>query len=106
MPTKLRLSCRDLLIIVLVRPNLSWTPGFPAAKPDPEYLHIPAAGTKPFVVMDEPKEPVCPAAVMDQLQLHGCDVVDRISSTSPPTTPINPMKFYYKYSNTGLHARR
>jgi len=32
MPTRLWLSCRALLIIVLVRPNLSWAPGLPRGK--------------------------------------------------------------------------
>jgi len=31
----LRISCRTFLIIVLVRPDLSWSPGLPPAKSDP-----------------------------------------------------------------------
>jgi len=34
----------DLVIIVLVGPNLSWTPGLPRAKSDPEDSHLSTRG--------------------------------------------------------------
>ena len=37
---RLRLSCRALLIIVLVRPDLSFTQGLPPAKCDPDKDHV------------------------------------------------------------------
>jgi len=47
MPTRRRMSCRALSIIVLVRPNLSWAPGLPPAKSgsDPPIPNFVGAGS-------------------------------------------------------------